>query len=140
MAHPEDGGALLELVDWPSPMVSVVLPPSSGHGPPPKALEQQRIIANVQTASGRVLFQRRLDALLREVPTVDRRTEVAARREDFGASLAPPLSPSPLTPIVSAVPPPAATTTATPTMGAAAPSPAPPMTPAPTETSPVGSS
>ena len=51
----EDLGVLLELVDWPSSKASMTSPPSSGRGLSLKALEQQRIIADFQTACGRVL-------------------------------------------------------------------------------------
>lgn len=133
MARQEDLGTSLELVDWSSSTVSMALPLSSGRGPPSKALEQQRIITDVQSASGRMLFQRRLGVSLGEVPTMDRRKGAVARLEDCGASPAPPMSPPSLAPIVPAAPPPAATIPVTPTMGANASSPAPPTTSAQTE-------
>ena len=118
----------------------MALTPPSGRGPSPKALEQQRIIANLQTASDRVPFQRRLSVSLGEVSTVDRRTWAAARQEDFGTLPASPLPPPLLTLIVPVAPSPAVATPVTPATGTVVPSLSPPTTPSPIAASPVGPS
>ena len=56
MARQEDLGALLESVDLLRSTASMATLPSSGYGLTPKALAQQRIFINFQTARGRVLF------------------------------------------------------------------------------------